>query len=143
MSLFKCPECCEVFNFKQTMMIHSEKRHKDQNTTTIQEDNFTSNDSPPKQGASLFECSVCKKSFNYRDALRIHMKKWHGDHKSNSMDLNDAAGSSVGQTFQDFSNHDKDLVKRLLGECDPGMHLLLSSCQLSQLFYPHASFLLL
>ena len=132
MSLFKCPECSEVFNFKQPMMAHMRKRHSDQNSTTIHVDNFTPKDSPPKQGTSMFECSVCKKSFNYRDALRIHIKKWHGDHNSTSLELNDA-GSSVGETFKDFSNHDKDLVKRLLRECDPGMHLLLSSCLLIQI----------
>ena len=128
MSLFKCPECNEVFNFKQTMMIHVKKRHSDQNTTTIHEDDFTSKDSSPKQRTSMFECSVCKKSFKYRDALRIHMMKLHSDQNSTSIDLNDADGSSVGVTFKDFSNHDKELVKRLLRECDPGIHLLLTLC---------------
>ena len=112
MSLFKCPECPEVFNFKQTMMAHIKKH-----STTISEEK----DSSPKQEISVFDCSMCQKSFKYRDALRIHIMNLHGDKNSTSIYLNDV-GSSLG----DFSNHDKDLVKRLLRECDPGMHLLLS-----------------
>ena len=70
------------------------------------------------------------------------MRGWHKNHemskeqemsKKQEMSKNQKMSSWDGRLergAQEFSDHDKDLVERLLGECDPGMCLLFSSCVL-------------
>ena len=59
------------------------------------------------------------------------MRGWHKNHEmSKKQEMSSSWDGRLERGAKDFSDHDKDLVERLLGECDPGMCLLFSSCVL-------------